>query len=119
MSLCDGDETAEPRLRRQQVVVTLIPSAFAHVVADGEQMAGPVIEEFPFHAASHFSGKECKVIEKGDAFPRDQARLNDESRECIRVAAFLDRLARPGLFFDGQRQLIVKAGQLTQCWNAV
>ncbi len=40
LSLSNGNETAETRLRRQQVIVAFVPSVFVHVVADGEEMAG-------------------------------------------------------------------------------
>ena len=49
LALRNRHETAQPRLRRQHVVVTCVQTVLANVVADREQMARFVVQEVEFH----------------------------------------------------------------------
>src|SRR5438128_1705687 len=50
LPLRDGEVTAKPRFRREQVVKTQVPPAFGDVEADGEQVARLVEEETKIHS---------------------------------------------------------------------
>ena len=45
VALRDGDETRQPRFRRQQVIERLVVMSFADVVADGENLPFGIEQE--------------------------------------------------------------------------
>ena len=49
LPLSNRDETAKPRFRSQQIIVTRVPSAFTDVVPDSQKFPGLVKQEAIFH----------------------------------------------------------------------
>src|SRR5438105_9440480 len=99
----DGEVTAEPRFRREQVVKTQVAPAFGDVETDGEQVARLVEEETKIHSCQ-FVALTGECFQSAHSLTRTFARLaqNFRSRgeltvELIKGGDFAQRGSRATL----------------------
>ena len=106
LSLGNGDEGAQPRFRGQQIVKTGVAPELVDVVADREQVAGAVVEEFVIHRCQS-ARFQRQVFAGGDSFLRtfaagaDQPAQIDQPVPLVQGRGFAESCVEHRLQFAG------------------
>ena len=114
LTLGDGDEAAQARFGRQQIVVARIQPALIDVVADGQQIARLVEQEVVVQARE-FAGLQRQGFDGGDALAGPLAALPDAAKRSSEFLA-LRSVGRSG---DARRETPIQSGEFAQGRNGL
>ena len=118
LPLRDGDVTAKPRLRGEQIVKTEVAPAFGDVEADGEKLRALIEEETEIHSRQ-FVALAGERFQSAHPLPRTFARLAQDFRsrrelavELIETGDFSQRRSRVKLRNSAREIFILQPGRM-------